>query len=136
LTVRVVAERVADARGPEIRIKRAYRAARQSDGHRVLVDGIWPRGVTKDRLRVAGWARDLAPSPELRSWFGHDPAKWDEFRRRYARELDDRHEAVAAFCASLRQSPVTLVYAAKDEAHNNAIALKTYLESYLRRTAS
>lgn len=117
---------------PEIRVKRAYRAARQSDGRRLLVDRIWPRGMAKDRLRVAGWMREVAPSNELRRWFGHDPQKWDEFRRRYAEELDARPEALSAFVSELGEGPVTLVFAAKDEHHNNAVALKEYLERRLR----
>ncbi len=112
----------------DLRVKRAYRAARLSDGQRVLVDRIWPRGLTKDRLRLADWAKDLAPSDELRKWFGHDPAKWDEFRQRYARELDARPDEVKALRARLTDGPVTLVYGAADEEHNNAVALKAYLE--------
>ncbi|MBK0398278.1 DUF488 family protein [Limibaculum sp. M0105] len=117
-----------------LRVKRAYRAARQSDGQRVLVDRLWPRGLAKDRLRIHHWARDLAPSEGLRTWFGHDPSKWNEFRWRYARELDGCPQAIADLRQRLREGPVTLVYAAKDEAHNNAIALKEYLEAADVRT--
>ncbi len=112
----------------DLRVKRAYRAARRSDGKRVLVDRIWPRGLAKDRLRLDAWAKELAPSTDLRAWFGHDPKKWEEFCRRYARELDGKPEEVEALRQSLRDGPVTLVYGAKDEEHNNALALKRYLE--------
>lgn len=111
-----------------LRVKRAYRAARQSDGQRILVDRLWPRGLAKARLRIDHWARDLAPSDALRVWFGHDPAKWEEFRACFARELDARPEAVEDLRRRLREGPVTLVYAAKDEAHNNAVALAEYIE--------
>jgi uncharacterized protein YeaO (DUF488 family) len=112
----------------DIRVKRAYRAARRSDGQRVLVDRIWPRGLAKDRLRLDAWAKELAPSTDLRAWFGHDPGKWEEFCRRYGRELDGKPEEVEALRQRLRDGPVTLVYGAKDEEHNNALALKGYLE--------
>lgn len=113
----------------DLRLKRVYRAARRSDGQRVLVDGIWPRGMSKHRLRLDHWAKDVAPSPELRRWFDHDPEKWDAFRQRYAEELDRRPEAVEDLLARLDDGPVTLLYAAKDEEHNNAVALKPYLET-------
>jgi uncharacterized protein YeaO (DUF488 family) len=116
---------------PDIRVKRAYRAARQSDGRRILVDGLWPRGVARDRLRIDRWARELAPSAGLRRWFGHDPARWGEFRRRYAAELDARPEPVAEICALAAEGPVTLVFGANDDAHNNALALKEYLDRRL-----
>ncbi|QIE55087.1 DUF488 domain-containing protein [Pikeienuella piscinae] len=111
----------------DLRVKRAYRAARRSDGQRVLIDRLWPRGMAKHRLRLDLWARDLAPSPDLRAWFGHDPEKWAEFRKRYAEELDEKTEALAALRARMKEGPVTLVYAAKDEEHNNAVALAAYL---------
>ena len=111
-----------------LRVKRAYRAARQSDGQRILVDRIWPRGVAKDRLRITAWEKDLAPSDGLRKWFGHDPEMWDEFRRRYARELDDKPEEISRLRRCLDAGPVTLVYGAKETRFNNAVALKEYLE--------
>lgn len=116
---------------PEIRVKRAYRAARRSDGQRILVDRIWPRGLTETRLRLSGWAMDLAPSAELCFWFNLDRSRWDEFRRHYARELDARPQAVEAICRRLEEGPVTLVHAAKDERRNSAVALKEYLEERL-----
>ncbi|HMQ92374.1 MAG TPA: DUF488 domain-containing protein [Amaricoccus sp.] len=116
----------------EIRVKRAYRAARVSDGARILVDRLWPRGMSRDRLRLADWMRDIAPSEELRHWFGHDPARWEAFCERYRRELDGMPDAVALLRARVSKGPVTLIYAAKDEAHNNAVALKTYLDEHPR----
>jgi len=111
----------------DIRIKRAYRAARVSDGQRILVDRLWPRGLAKDRLRVAAWMKDLAPSTELRHWFDHDPAKWAEFQRRYRAALDTCPDQVSALIALAKAGPVTLVYGAKDEEFNNARALRAYL---------
>jgi uncharacterized protein YeaO (DUF488 family) len=114
---------------PEIRTKRAYRAARQSDGSRILVDRLWPRGMSKDRLRLADWLNDIAPSDDLRRWFGHDPARWESFCERYATELDGNADLVAALRDRAAAGQVTLIFAAKDEAHNNAVALKRYLEA-------
>lgn len=113
----------------QLRIKRAYRAARISDGARILVDRVWPRGMTRDRLRIVEWPKDIAPSAELRRWFDHDPAKWDDFRAAYCRELDSKRPAVSQVLRLLEDGPVTLVYGAKDETLNNAAALKEYLES-------
>jgi uncharacterized protein YeaO (DUF488 family) len=109
-------------------IKRAYEAPAPQDGRRVLVDRVWPRGVKKEELKLDGWMRELAPSTELRKWFGHDPEKWDEFRLRYAKELDAKPEAVESLRARLREGRVTLIYGAKDERRNNAAALKSYME--------
>lgn len=114
----------------EFRVKRAYRAARRSDGARVLVDRLWPRGMSKDRLRLTDWIKDLAPSEDLRRWFGHDPDRWETFCDRYAGELDAKPDAVASLRTRAAEGPVTLIYAAKDEAHNNAVALKHYLEEH------
>jgi uncharacterized protein YeaO (DUF488 family) len=113
----------------DLRIKRAYRAARRSDGTRVLVDALWPRGVSRERLRVDFWCKEVAPSAELRLWFGHDPARWDEFQRRYRKELSGRQEAIAYLRHMVASGTVTLIYAAKDETHNNAIALKAVIVS-------
>ena len=112
----------------KIGLKRAYDLPAGSDGSRLLVDRLWPRGVSKQRLRLDGWLRGLAPSDELRRWFGHDPLKWEEFKRRYFRELEACPEEVAALRSRLEQGRVTLVYAASDEHYNNAVALKEYLE--------
>lgn len=113
----------------QIRIKRAYAAAEDADGWRVLVDRLWPRGRSKADLRLDAWRKDLAPTDELRKWFGHDPARWEEFRRRYRAELEDGAGAVRNFLAEAREHPlVTLVYGAKDAEHNQAVVLKEYLE--------
>jgi uncharacterized protein YeaO (DUF488 family) len=111
-----------------LKIKRAYEPPAKSDGFRILVDRVWPRGVTKEKLQADLWLREIAPSTELRTWFGHEPEKWDEFRRRYQAELEQKPELVAQIAEQLRQCPVTLVYGAKDEEHNQAVALKEFLE--------
>ncbi|MEQ8816684.1 MAG: DUF488 family protein [Thalassobaculum sp.] len=112
-----------------IRTRRVYERCRPEDGSRVLVDRIWPRGISKGNLRLQHWAKEVAPSDELRRWFGHDPERWVEFRRRYAGELDARPEPVAALREWLAYGPLTLLYAARDDRHNNAVALKEYLEA-------
>ncbi len=111
-----------------IRIKRAYDPPGRDDGFRVLVDRVWPRGISKDALKADEWFKEVAPSTTLRKWFGHDPAKWDGFRKRYFRELDSREELVARLRQKAKEGDVTLVFAAKDPQHNNAAALKEYLE--------
>lgn len=111
-----------------IRIKRAYDTPAKGDGTRVLVDRIWPRGVSKDSAAIDVWMKEVAPSTALRKWFGHDPARWDEFRTRYREELDQNEDAVAALVKLAKKGRLTLVYAAKDEDHNNAIVLKEYVE--------
>lgn len=115
----------------DIRVKRAYRAARISDGQRILVDRVWPRGMTRERLRIAEWVKDIAPSSNLRRWFGHDPGKWDGFRTAYFKELDGKKPEIKRILQNLRNGPVTLVYGAKDDELNNAVALKEYLERQL-----
>ena len=114
-----------------LKLKRAYDTASRSDGHRILVDRIWPRGVAREALRIADWVKDAAPSAGLRKWFGHEPARWPEFKRRYFQELDRHPEALMPLVEKSRTGTVTLVFAAKDAEHNNAVALKEYLE---RRT--
>jgi uncharacterized protein YeaO (DUF488 family) len=106
-------------------IKRAYEAPSPDDGYRVLVDRIWPRGVTRDALHVDEWARELAPTTALRRWFGHDPARWQEFRRRYLEELRSEvsTDLLARLSTRARAGPVTLVYSARDTAHNQARVL-------------
>lgn len=111
-----------------IQVKRAYDAASKNDGTRLLVDRMWPRGVKKEQLQLDGWIKDVAPSAELRKWFQHDPAKWDEFRRRYFRELEKNPEVWQDLPARARRGRVTLVYSAHDPEHNNAVALKEFLE--------
>lgn len=100
-------------------------------GARLLVDRLWPRGVSKDKLRLDGWLRDLAPSTGLRKWYGHDPARWDEFRHRYFAELDANPEAVAQLLERCRTGPVTLIYGAKDRDRNQAVVLREYLAKRL-----
>jgi uncharacterized protein YeaO (DUF488 family) len=111
-----------------IRLKRAYAPVDRVDGSRILVERLWPRGLSKERARIDWWAKDTAPSTELRKWFGHDPERWDEFRRRYHAELDGRPEAVRELLDHTRDDDVTLVYASKEEQYNAAVALKTYIE--------
>lgn len=116
-----------------INVKRAYDPPAKSDGSRILVDRIWPRGITRGELQVDAWLKDLAPSTGLREWFGHDPKKWDEFRQRYAKELEQHSSVLEELSARAEASHVTLVFAAKDSEHNNAVALKQELERRLGR---
>ncbi len=109
--------------------KRAYEPPAPDDGFRVLVDRLWPRGISKDAARIGLWLKEAAPSDELRHWFNHDPARWDEFRQRYRRELEENAAVLAPLLAEIRKGPVTLVYGAKDEDHNNAVALKEFIAS-------
>ena len=111
----------------DIKLKRAYEPPAAGDGVRILVDRIWPRGVAKAELKLDTWMKDVAPSSDLRKWFDHDPAKWDEFRRRYHEELDANPVAVEALRDKIGRGPATLLYGARDETHNQAVALKDYL---------
>ena len=111
-----------------LRTKRIYREPSKDDGTRVLVDRIWPRGVSKEKASLDRWEKDLAPSDDLRRWFGHDPAKWEEFLRRYRTELEGKEEALDRLRQEAGEGTVTLLYAARDEEHNNAVALKRYIE--------
>jgi uncharacterized protein YeaO (DUF488 family) len=110
------------------KLKRAYEETARGDGARVLVDRVWPRGVSKAEARIDHWAKELAPSTGLRKWFGHEPARWDEFKRRYFAELESQGEALRELRKLARGKTVTLVYGAKDMEHNQAVALKEYLE--------
>jgi uncharacterized protein YeaO (DUF488 family) len=112
-----------------VRVKRVYVPSAADDGLRVLVDRVWPRGMTKERLHADLWMKDIAPGAPLRKWFGHDPAKWDEFRKRYFRELEGKAELVAELRRAGAKGTVTLLFAAHDEEHNNAVALAEYLRS-------
>lgn len=115
-----------------IRLKRAYDPPEPGDGKRFLVDRLWPRGVKKEDLALDGWLKEVAPSNELRHWFGHDPARWDEFRQRYAQELDALDPAaLRPLLDAARSGTLTLVYSARDEAHNNAVVLRDYLQARL-----
>jgi len=118
---------VAPTPEPDIFVKRAQDAPEPGDGTRVLVDRVWPRGIKKGDAAIDDWAKDAAPSAELRKWFGHDPARWDEFRARYRAELDAAPDALDRLLGYRENGPLTLVYAAKDTAHNNAVALREVL---------
>ncbi len=111
----------------DIRLKRAYAPASADDGIRLLVDRVWPRGVSKQKIATDAWLKDIAPSTELRQWFGHVPERWEEFSKRYARELDAKPDAVAELRKWLKQGRVTLIYGARDEERNQAVALRDYL---------
>jgi uncharacterized protein YeaO (DUF488 family) len=112
---------------PSILLKRAYEPPTSQDGRRFLVERLWPRGVRKADLRLDGWLKQVAPTPELRRWFGHDPEKWPEFKRRYFDELRANEDALGPLRDASRRRPVTLVYGARDTAHNAAVALREYL---------
>jgi uncharacterized protein YeaO (DUF488 family) len=114
----------------EIRLKRAYEKAAPDDGLRVLVERLWPRGLNKEHASVGLWMKDVAPSAELRRWFNHDPAKWNEFQRRYRAELLHKKDVVEELWEKCRGGTVTFVYAARDEQHNGALVLKDYLERH------
>lgn len=110
-----------------IRLKRAYDRASDDDGARFLVERLWPRGITKNGLKLDGWLKDVAPSTELRKWFGHDPKKWPEFRRRYFTELNAHPQLLEPLHHAARKGPVTLVFSSHDTEHNAAVALREYL---------
>jgi len=109
-------------------IKRVYDKPAKTDGRRVLVDRVWPRGLTKKEARVDDWLKEIAPSTALRKWLGHDPARWKEFQKRYAKELKNRHERIEQLAQEARKRTVTLLFGARDIEHNNAVALKEYIE--------
>lgn len=112
----------------QIKLKRVYKEASKDDGYRVLVERLWPRGLKKEQVAVDLWLKEVAPSPELRTWFSHDPAKWEEFKRRYWAELEKKPEQIALLRQKSREGTVTFVYAAHDEQHNAALALKEFME--------
>lgn len=112
-----------------VKVKRVYEPIARTDGARFLVERLWPRGLSKEELRLTAWLKDVGPSTRLRQWFNHDPQKWSEFRRRYFRELDAQPESWRPILDAARKGAVTLLYSARDEAHNNAVALKEYLEA-------
>ena len=114
-----------------ILLKRAYDRATRADGRRFLVERLWPRGVRKSTLPLDGWLKDVAPSTELRKWFSHDPAKWNQFRRRYRAELGTRAQIWQPLLEAARQGTITLVYSSHDAEHNNAVVLKEFLEAKL-----
>lgn len=118
-----------------IRTKRIYEAAAEEDGCRILVDRLWPRGVSREKAALDFWARDIAPSDGLRKWYGHEAAKWPEFRRRYFAELRDNPQAVEALAGYLSHDTVTLLFSSREEELNNARALREFLESRSSRRA-
>src|SRR5512147_2433150 len=111
-----------------VKLKRVYLPPAPDDGLRVLVERLWPRGFTRKRAALDLWLKEIAPSPELRRWFGHDPAKWEEFCRRYWAELETRKDGIKVLREKIRAGRVTLVYGSRDEEHNAAVALKLFLE--------
>ena len=110
-----------------VKLKRAYERAVAGDGTRILIDRLWPRGVKKADAAIDQWVKDIAPSTALRKWFGHQPARWQEFRRRYAAEVRAHPKQLEGLRALARQGPITLVYSAHDEVHNDAVALRGFL---------
>lgn len=117
--------------GMSIQLKRAYSVPNDDDGFRVLVDRLWPRGLSKERLPLDLWLSEIAPSNDLRRWFNHEADKWPEFRDRYLEELASQKEPLANLLNNARKGRVTLIYTAKDEQHNNAVVLKEYLEKMM-----
>ena len=115
-----------------IRIKRAYSEPSPRDGRRILVDRVWPRGITKERARIVEWRKDLAPTTSLRKWFGHDPARWNIFRRRYRTELKPSMEEVQKLACLSGKQTITLVYSAADEEHNQAVVLKELIDEFVK----
>jgi uncharacterized protein YeaO (DUF488 family) len=112
----------------ELKIKRVYETPDKNDGRRILVDRLWPRGLTKEKAKVDLWLKDIAPSTELRKWFGHDPKKWRSFRGRYQTELKHHADQLKVISSNAKEGPVTLVYGARDQDHNEAVVLKKFLE--------
>ena len=119
-------------RSEPIKLKRAYEKPAGTDGARLLVDRIWPRGLRKDRAALDAWVKDVAPSTELRHWFNHESDRWEEFRKRYTAELQDKEDEVKVVLDFIRKGSVTLLYAARDEEHNNAVVLRDFLIARMR----
>ncbi len=115
-----------------ISIERIYNPVK-GDGLRILVDRLWPRGLTKDEAKIDLWLKEISPSNELRKWYGHDPARWVEFKKKFFQELDQKKELVEQILIRAKEEDLILLYGAKDEEHNNAVALKEYIETILRR---
>lgn len=114
-------------RAGNVRLKRAYETAGSHDGVRILIDRLWPRGVKKAEAGIDRWAKEVAPSTALRKWFSHDPDRWQEFRQRYAVELREHDEELRALRNQAREGPITLIYSARDEMHNDAVVLREVL---------
>jgi uncharacterized protein YeaO (DUF488 family) len=111
----------------ELKIKRAYEKPGKEDGKRILVDRLWPRGLTKEKAGIDLWLKEIAPTAELRKWFGHDPDKWNEFKKRYRGELSNNKDQISILNEQLEKGVVTLIYGARDEKHNDALVLKEWL---------
>ena len=126
MTTRVPTER--------LKLKRAYEAPARGDGTRILVDRLWPRGLSKEKAALNHWIKDIAPSAELRKWFGHDPARWDEFRRRYAAEVHQHSDLLEQLRSLARTGTLTLVYSAHDEEHNDAVELRELILEANKKT--
>ena len=119
----------------EIRVKRVYEEPEESDGRRILVDRLWARGLSKEKAKVDVWVKEIAPSTELRRWYGHDPNKWTEFKSRYAAELETNPGQVEEILGEIQAGIVTFLYSSKEEQLNNAVALKEYVESIIHDKA-
>jgi len=115
------------------KLKRAYEDPSPEDGLRILVERLWPRGLTKERAALDLWLKDVAPSPELRKWFGHDPVRWEQFQERYRKELKEQKDAIHLLKQKEKEETVTLIYAARDEEHNGALVLKEFLDHHAKR---
>jgi uncharacterized protein YeaO (DUF488 family) len=120
----------------DVRLKRAYEPAESADGYRVLIDRLWPRGVSRERAKLDGWEKELAPSTELRQWFGHEPSRFEEFRRRYIEELRGERPRLTALRRQARAGALTLVYGARDSEHNDAVVLAQVLRHGLPKAQS
>ena len=116
----------------KILIKRTYDAPERKDGFRILVDRLWPRGLKKEGSRIREWLKDIAPSDGLRRWFSHDPEKWQEFKRRYFKELKEKNDLIKQLKEKAKGQTITLLYSAKDLKYNNAVALKEYIEARMK----
>jgi uncharacterized protein YeaO (DUF488 family) len=119
-----------------IKLKRAYDRPEPSDGTRFLVDQLWPRGIKKEALQAEAWFKEVAPSSPLRKWFGHDPRKWEQFQERYFAELNGKPETWQRLAQAASKGPITLLFSARDTEHNNAVALKAYLEKHRTKRAA
>ncbi|MGB6528943.1 MAG: DUF488 domain-containing protein [Candidatus Nitrosopolaris sp.] len=116
-----------------IKIERIYNNPKGNNNFRILVDRLWPRGLSKDKVKVDLWQKDIAPSNSLRKWFGHDDEKWNEFKRRYFKELDKNADSVNQILDKVKEGSITLLYGSKEEKFNNAVALKEYLEEKIEK---
>jgi uncharacterized protein YeaO (DUF488 family) len=123
-----LATKVSEKVKHELKLKRVYEAPHKDDGTRILVDRLWPRGLTKEKAKVDLWWKEIAPSTELRKWFGHDPKKWRSFRKRYETELKDHADEIKLLKNKVKEGTVTLIYGARDQEHNEALVLKQFLE--------